>query len=137
MSKYDEIINLPHHVSRTRKPMTLYNRASQFAPFAALTGHDDAIAETARLTLGKVELSLDEQTKLSRRLKHMLEHSAEVSVTYFISDSRKKGGAYVNHIGLIKRIDEYDNTLVFTDGKVIPLDDIYNIDSEILNDIEY
>lgn len=137
MSKYDEIVNLPHHVSRTRKPMTLYNRAAQFAPFAALIGHDDAIEETARLTSAKVELSLDEQTKLSRRLEYVLQHSVNVLVTYFVPDSHKEGGSYSTHIGVVKKMDEYENTVVFADGKVIPMVDIYGINAEIFNDIEF
>lgn len=92
-SRYDDIINLPHHVSTTRSPMPLANRAAQFAPFAALTGHEDAIRETARLTGGRIELSADEQDRLTRRLRHALNiDGAKITVGYFCPDLAKDGG---------------------------------------------
>lgn len=94
MSRYDDIINLPHHVSKTRTPMSMENRAAQFAPFAALTGHDAAIAETARLTSEKPELSTEELDKLSRRLVYAIEKDATIRITYFQPDSFKHGGSY-------------------------------------------
>ena len=94
MSRYDDIINLPHHVSKTRTLMSMENRAAQFAPFAALTGHDAAIAETARLTSEKPELSLEELDRLSRRLAYAVEKDAIVTITFFQPDAFKNGGSY-------------------------------------------
>lgn len=93
MSRYDDIINLPHHVSKTRKPMPMINRAAQFAPFAALTGHDEAIAETARQTAPRRILSSDEQEILSKRLAYAIDHIGErpnFTFTYFIPDIQRK-----------------------------------------------
>lgn len=129
MNKYEEIIGLPHHVSANHKPMSLYDRAAQFAPFAALTGHDEAIDETARYTDQRIELSDDEQRKLSRRLSLAIERHADVTICYFRSDPFKQGGAYLNIHGTVKKIDEYDATLLLTNGISIPLADIYSISS--------
>lgn len=136
MSKYDEIINLPHHVSSNHKPMSLYDRAAQFAPFAALTGHDEAIDETARLTSARIELSADEQQALSRKLNYALDKKVSVTISYFKSDPFKEGGAYLTARGSIKKIDEYDATLILTDGLSIPLDDIFSITSPIFSELD-
>lgn len=136
MSKYDDIINLPHHVSKTRKPMSMENRAAQFAPFAALTGHDAAIAETARITSDKPELSLEELDKLSRRLVNAIEKDAVINITFFQPDASKQGGSYRQTKGSIKKIDEVDNLVVLTDKQTIPLDRIINIEGDLFDDIE-
>lgn len=136
MSRYDDIINLPHHVSKTRKPMSMENRAAQFAPFAALTGHDAAIAETARLTASRLELSQEMLGNLSRRLAYALECQSSVTVTYFEPDAYKEGGRYVTASGIIKRIDEADGTIVFTDKRRVRLAAIYSLDGDIFNDLE-
>ena len=104
MSRYDDIINLPHHVSKTRTPMSMENRAAQFAPFAALTGHDAAIAETARLTSEKPELSAEELDKLSRRLVYAIDKDAAIRITYIQQDSVKQGGSYCQTEVKIKKI---------------------------------
>lgn len=129
MSRYDDIINLPHHVSVTHKPMTMEARAAQFAPFAALTGHEDAIRETGRITDAKDELSAEEQKHLSETLCQVLEMEAgrEVVITCFIPDKRKKGGRYVEIQGTVRKLDEYDRTIVMDSGSVIPLDDVSDI----------
>lgn len=136
MGRYDDIINLPHHISRTRIPMPPANRAAQFAPFAALTGHDEAISETARLTSPRLELSEVEQAYLSKRLKCALDVQSYVTVTYFESDTRKDGGKLVTVGGIIKKIDECAGCIVFTDKRNIPLACIYSIDGNIFNDFE-
>lgn len=119
---YEDIINLPHHVSATRRPMPMEARSAQFAPFAALSGHDEAIDETARLTDGFVELSQDEREKLDRRLAQaLMRGGAYVAVTYFVPDARKAGGAYVRSEGWIKRIDRAEEYLLLADGRKIPL----------------
>lgn len=133
---YDDIINLPHHVSTTRPHMTVFDRAAQFSPFAALTGYDSAIKETARLTAERVEL--DEYTKdaLSDRLQIIadrMKEYPEIAITYFQPDSRKNGGAYVTAVSSAKKIDEYKRIVVMTDGTVIPFDEIISIDGQIFD----
>lgn len=137
MSRYDDIINLPHHVSETRTPMPMENRAAQFAPFAALTGHDDAIAETARLTSSKHELSPAESEKLSRKLLYALEKQAVITITHFLPDTHKQGGSYRQIIGIIKKISQPENLLILTDRRAIPLPDILAIEGAIFNSADY
>lgn len=138
MGKYDDIINLPHHVSATRKQMSMQSRAVQFAPFAALTGHGAAINETARLTSEKIELSTEELKELSHRLNFLLENNAaqpEVTLTVFQADPLKSGGKYVRISGKIKKYVDYDNTIVMVDNRTIKIADIIGIDSELLKNI--
>ena len=127
MGKYDDIINLPHHVSDYHKPMPMANRAAQFAPFAALSGYEDAIYETSRLTEAFKELSDDEKNLLSRKLNYAIENLSLTEITYFVPDKTKAGGSYKSVIGRIKKWDEYDNTLVLRDGKIIRIDLISEI----------
>lgn len=130
---YDDIIHLPHHVSKTRPQMSLEDRAAQFSPFAALTGYDAAILETGRLTEDKLELGEETQAILDRKQKYLAEIIAsrpEVTVTYFVPDEKKSGGAYSTVTGFLKRIDEYERVLVLTDGRKIQLDAIFDIESD-------
>lgn len=130
MSRYDDIIDLPHHVSANHRPMPLENRAAQFAPFAALTGHDDAIAETARLTSERTELSAEEQNELNSRLAYALEHITErpmLSIEVFCPDTRKAGGRYSVVAGCLAKYNENERTLTLTDGRVIALELITRI----------
>lgn len=127
MDKYKDIINLPHHVSANRRPMSMYDRAAQFAPFAALTGHDDAIAETARQTDTRIELSDDRRCQLDEMLAAAISRQKAVIVTYFVADGRKKGGAYVARQGVPVKIDEYDRLLIFSDKTSVPLDDVFSL----------
>lgn len=136
MSKYDDIIDLPHHVSNVHSPMPMINRAAQFAPFAALTGHAAAIEETGRLTLEMIELGHEEKECLSRRLVYAIQCEAEVIITFFLPDSYKRGGCYVTCSGVIKKIEEYDHTVVMRDGHVIPIAMIYSITGNIFADSE-
>lgn len=124
MGKYDDIINLPHHVSKTRIPMPMENRAAQFAPFAALTGHDDAIAETARLTVEMIELTDEEKQSISRILSNAFEENKKVTVTYFSKDKYKAGGSYETITDIIAKIDLTEKTITFLKGQTIPLDSI-------------
>ena len=130
--KYKNIIDLPHHVSEKRRQMPMIDRAAQFSPFAALTGYDAAIQETGRLTDERRELSDESKAELDRKqqilLKHISEHP-EITVTYFVHDDRKSGGAYVTITGKLKRIDEYNSCLILVDGAVIPLYNIREIKS--------
>lgn len=134
MGKYDDIINLPHPVSKTHAPMPRAQRAAQFSPFAALTGYDDAVRETARLTETRVELDRDALDALDRTLHALEERIAadkvrpEAQIRYFVPDERKAGGRYVILRGAVKKIDEYSGVLLLTDGKKIPLGDILSIE---------
>ena len=127
MSEYDDIINMPHHVSATRRPMSMAGRAAQFAPFAALDRHGEAIGETARITDRAVGLSEDEQRELSRMIVHAVDTGESVVVTYFIPDERKDGGHYHRVSGHIRRVDECERCLVMCDGGRIPLDAILSV----------
>ena len=134
--KYDDIINLQHHELTTRQRMPIANRAASFSPFASLTGYDEAVKETARLTSERIEI--DEGTKevLNDKLRIAVEKAdgePEVAITYFVPDSKKSGGAYVTAKGVIKRIDEYERLVIFTDKSTIPIDDIYAIEGDIYN----
>lgn len=132
-NQYDDIISLPHHQSTTRPRMSNHDRASQFAPFAALTGHDNAIKETARLTDDCVQLDEDRMAILSVKMQVIIDNISErpkVSVTYFVPDENKSGGAYESKIGSVRRIDEYERVVIFTDGDIVPIDRITDIDGE-------
>lgn len=132
---YDDIINLPHHTSLKRPQMSMHDRAAQFSPFAALTGYDEAIKEEGRLTSGRIELGEYESELLDRSLRCILEHIGEmpyISVIYFEPDERKSGGAYTNKSGRLKRVDEYERKLYFTDGTGIEMDGIIEINHDLM-----
>ena len=131
---YEDILNLPHHVSKTRPQMSMLDRAAQFSPFAALTGYDDAIKETGRLTDEKIQMDEDRKAALDMKqayLIEMIDEQPEISITYFLPDAKKSGGAYVTVTGNLKRFDEYERLLILTDGKKIPMDDIADIESDL------
>ena len=110
MNQYEDIINLPHHVSTTRPQMPMSDRAAQFSPFAALTGYDAAIKETGRLTDTKIELDDEELHNLNLKFQFLVEHledEPEVAVTYFKADERKAGGAYLEATGIVKKLDDF------------------------------
>lgn len=137
---YDDIINLPHHVSATRPPMSAIDRAAQFSPFAALTGYDSAIKETARLTGDRVELDEYMKDALSDRLQIItdrIKEHPEVAITYFQPDAKKNGGTYVTAVSSAKKIDEYERIVVMTDGTVIPIDEIISIDGQIFESMTF
>ena len=130
---YDDIIHLSHPTSKNRPRMSIHDRAAQFSPFAALSGHAAAIAETARLTDRKLELDEDTKAELDRRQAILLEHISErpeVTVTWFRPDERKSGGAYITTTGRLKKIDEIERVLVLTDGARIPLEDVAGLESD-------
>lgn len=135
MSNYDDIINLPHYEPKYHKRMNAIQRASQFAPFAALTGYDDEVKETARLTNEKIILSEDSMNVISDNIVHInniIKNKPLVSVTYFIKDTKKQGGKYITINKNVKRIDEVYNILYMTDGSKINIDDILEI--EVVDD---
>ncbi len=131
---YDDIINLPHHVSATRPRMAAIDRAAQFSPFAALTGYDAAIKETARLTDERIELDEYRKDSLRDRLQitaaRIHEHP-EIEITFFQPDAKKDGGTYVTVVNSVKKIDEYQRIVVMSDGTVIPIDQIIDMDGKI------
>ena len=135
MSEYDDIIHLPHHVSKTHPQMSMGDRAAQFSPFAALTGYDAAIAETARLTDRRVELDEYERQALNEKLQFISEHLKDhpkVSITYFLPDAWKDGGEYVTVTGKVKKIDDYEHRIILMDGSRILMEDVTMIDMDLL-----
>ena len=138
-SKYDEIIRLPHHASKTRPQMPMSDRAAQFAPFAALTGYDSAIKETGRLTNEKIELDEEALNALNMRyqlLIDVLDEEPEVEITYFKPDERKAGGEYVSVIGAVKKVDDFERLITMQDGTKIPMNDVLSIDGELFSSLE-
>lgn len=133
-NKYDDIIDLPHHVSPSHPKMPTADRAAQFSPFAALTGYEAAVEETARLTEQKTELSEDMKTIINEKIQILidrLDDKAEVRITYFVPDKKKSGGAYVTSVGIVKTVDSYERRIVMTDKTSIPIDQIWDIDGDI------
>ena len=131
MSKYDDIINRPHHRSKTHPHMPLIDRAAQFAPFAALTGYGDAIDETARITYIRPDLDEQQLAELNERLLQiMAKPDTVVCITYFVPDERKAGGRYEQAEGVIKKIDEIAKVIVMDGGEKIPLSDIIELNEK-------
>ena len=136
---YEDIINRPHHVSKTRPQMSMSDRAAQFAPFAALTGYDSAIKETGRLTNERIELDEEALTALDRKyqlLMEALDEAPEVTITYFQPDERKAGGKYVSATGAVKKVDDFERRITMRDGTRIPMDDVLSIDGELFSSLE-
>ncbi|MEY8432419.1 hypothetical protein AALC75_18200 [Lachnospiraceae bacterium 48-42] len=131
MHKYDDIIDLPHHVSKTHPQMPAADRAAQFAPFAALAGHHESVKEAARLTEEMAELDELVKAEINEKLQNIqknLSQKPEVSITYFVPDARKEGGSYVTVTGGVKKVDTYKKILILTDGTYIPIDKIAGIE---------
>jgi len=131
---YEDIINLPHHVSKTRPQMSMIDRAAQFSPFAALTGYDAAIKETGRLTDEKIEMDEEALNILNMKFHLLVDRLAdepEITFTYFKPDERKAGGAYIDVTGKVKKVDDFERLIVMQNGTKMPMDDILNIEGEI------
>ncbi len=142
--KYADIIELPHHRSAKRPHMSLENRAAQFSPFAALTGYEDAVKETARLTDARIELEEYDKAILDRQLhqiREQLQQNAgkwagaldntveqQLVITYFVPDIYKSGGAYETIVGVVRKLKEYEQLLVMSDGTEIPIQEILKIE---------
>ena len=141
MSKfeYDDILNMPYPNPEIEKdfPDEIL-RAAQFAPFAALTGHDEAIEEAARLTDSKVELDEYQKAELNDKIQFInnSDTDEEVSITYFVPDKRKSGGAYITKRGIVVKVREYEKDVVMDDGIEIPIDDIFAIEGNHFNETE-
>ena len=127
---YDDIIALPHPEPRTHPRMSLHDRAVQFSPFAALTGHSAAIAETGRLTDSRITLDESEMARVDAELQHLQEllpSRPTVSITYFVPDERKAGGSYQTVTGTARRIDTVNGVVLLTDRREVPIADIFDI----------
>lgn len=128
--KYDDILHLPHPVSRRRGRMSSADRAAQFSPFAALTGFDATIEEAGRLTDRRIELDEAEKELLNEKIQEILENidtQPQVTITHFVYDQRKAGGAYISTTGRVKKIDVYNRAILFVDGTAIPVSEIVEI----------
>lgn len=128
--KYKDIINLPHHISKKHPQMTIENRAAQFAPFAALVGHDEAVKETARLTTNKKEIDNDLKNILDKKLQIINENitdNPKVTITYFIPDKKKEGGQYLTNTERVKKIDTYKQVIILANKEQININDIIEI----------
>ena len=137
--KYDEIMGLPHHISKTRPQMPMSDRAAQFAPFAALTGYDAAIKETGRLTDERIELDVEALSALDMKyqlLMEALDEAPEVTITYFQPDERKAGGKFLTATGAVKKVDDFERRITMQDGTKIPMDDVLSIDGELFSSLE-
>ena len=136
---YDDIINLPHHVSTKHPRMSLEARSAQFAPFAALTGYEDAIEETGRLTTEKIDIDDEIKSKINKKIQliksNLLKHN-KVSIKYFIPDTKKEGGCYKIVSGVIKKIDEYKQIIIMEDKTEISVNEIIDISGDIFTLIE-
>lgn len=135
MSKYDNIINLPHYELKNHKRMSIESRSAQFAPFAALTGYSDAVSETSRLTCKKIDISEDMKNYIDMKLQLVENHINEkplVTIIYFEKDNKKSGGKYLEHTGNIKKIDMVSQTLKFTDGKIVELNNICDLSADFI-----
>ncbi|MCI8404323.1 MAG: YolD-like family protein [Clostridia bacterium] len=136
--KYNDIINLPHHQSKTHPHMSLLDRAAQFSPFAALPCYGDAVKETARITDTKIELDESEKTIINEKLlmiAEYLDNKPSVSITYFMPDIKKTGGKYLTITGTVKKFDEYNNHIKMTDGTIVIFDDIIAVESDLFTSI--
>ena len=136
---YQEIIDLPHHVSKTHPQMPMSDRAAQFSPFAALTGYNSAIRETGRLTEERIEL--DEEALMALNMRYQLlidslKECPEVRITYFKPDERKSGGAYLTITSVVKKVDDYKRLITMQDGMIIPLDDVLMIEGKLFSGLQ-
>jgi len=133
-SKYEDIIHLPHHVSSKRSQMSLKDRAAQFAPFAAVVGHEKAVKETARLTEQRRELDEMEKAIINEQLREIeaqLPDGSDVEVVYYEPDELKAGGEYITKIGTVKKIDIYEREILMNDGTRIAIEEIFSIVSNV------
>ncbi|MBR5545686.1 MAG: YolD-like family protein [Clostridia bacterium] len=132
---YDDLLFLPHPRSMNRRPMPRIGRAAQFAPFAALSGYDDAVQETARLTDCRTEPDTEQLALMNEKIHALLEiirDQPQITITYFEPDSRKSGGAYLNVTGRIRRVDDVNRQIILTDRTVIAMDSICEIDCSLI-----
>ena len=137
IKKYDDIINLPHHTSKIFSPMAMSDRAAQFSPFAALTGHMEAIKESERFTNEYIELTEEEKERLDedfRILLMNLHKEPKVCITYFVPDRKKEGGEYLVKSGIIRKYREFERLIELDSGEIIEIKYICRLESDIIND---
>ena len=130
MKKYEDIINLPHYEPKHPR-MSMYSRAAQFSPFAALTGYEEQVNETARLTDNKLFITEEIKEMLDIKLqyiKSIINEKPMIKITYFVPDNKKSGGSYLEYSGNIRRIDNINKKLIFLNNKKINIDDIIDIE---------
>ena len=131
---YEDIVNLPPHISKKHPQPTMMDRAARFAPFAAITGYEEMVLEEARITEERIDLDEGTLSILNEKLnmiQEFIDEEPEVTITYFEPDKKKSGGAYVSVTGIVKRIDEYEHLVIMTDGKKIRVEDIYDLESDL------
>lgn len=132
--RYDEIINLPRHISESHPPLGKDSYAAQFSPFESLTGYDDVVEEAARTTDNRVYIDDDEKIRLSELLTEILRHSddkPEVTITYYVADKVKDGGEFVTVKGTVKKYRESENSIIMDDDTVIAIEDITDIECDL------
>ena len=137
--RYDDMIYMQNPTPTFKPRMSLYERAAQFSPFAALTGYEDAVEETARLTDARLELSEDMKTILNEKMQMIVDNMDAdpiVTITYFVPDKKKEGGVYVDVTGIVKEINEYERCIVMTDKKKIPIEQVRAIEGELFKCLE-
>lgn len=137
--KYDDMIDFPHPSFARHPRMAMIDRAAQFSPFAALTGYEDAVKETARLTEDRTELTEAAKLEISSRIQVLLKSIRQepvVTVTYYVPDERKAGGAYHTATGAVHKIDLYERVIFLKSGEQIPIDEIFELESPLFIRIE-
>ena len=137
-NKYNDIINLSHHVSKTHQQMSMKMRSAQFSPFAALTVFEESVVETSRLTENKKYLTEDEKEKLDRKIQLIekwINDKPQVIITYFKPDNKKSGGKYIDLTGAIIKIDRNRNVIIMSNKKEIIVDDIIEIKSKLFENM--
>lgn len=131
---YEDIVNLPPHISKKHPQPTMMDRAARFAPFAAITGYEEMVLEEARITEERIDLDEGTLSILNEKLnmiQEFIDEEPEIKITYFEPDKKKSGGAYIDITGTVKRIDEYECLVIMTDGKKIHIEDIYGLESDL------
>ena len=131
---YEDIVNLPPHISKKHPQPSMMDRAARFAPFAAITGYEEMVLEEARVTEERIDLDEGALALLNEKLnmiQEFLDEEPEVTITYFEPDKKKSGGAYISITGIVKRIDEYEHLVIMKDGARIFIDSIYDLQSEL------
>ena len=131
---YEDIVNLPPHISKKHPQPSMLDRAARFAPFAAITGYEEMVLEEARVTEERIDLDEGALALLNEKLnmiQEFLDEEPEVTITYFEPDKKKSGGAYITITGTVKRIDEHEHLVILTDGKKIRIEDIYALESDL------
>ena len=129
--EYDDIINLPRPVSKNRRPMTVSDRAAQFAPFSALTGYGDTVSEVQRLTTERIELDEYEKELIDRKLQYLFDNiktKPKVKIIYFVYDNKKSGGEYKAAEGTVEKIDDYERKLFLSSKEIIEIEEIFSLD---------